>query len=199
MAVRRVFFFLEDYIIGSGYSLNMLPSPSIFPLRDDSICRDPGCNWSLREAHWNAWPDSVLYGGFNFLSAPCFSVRACVFVSERKTISPSLSFLMTEPSSSWWREFPPVRAVQALGVGACPLLHPARRKLHTHELSCQLSKVSTGTALCLIYNYIKKKNPSLWSCARIWKTLTPLTFLIKSIRSCLNNQQVWPIGNSGVV
>lgn len=37
-----------------------------------------------------------------------------------------------------------MRAVQALGVGACPVVHPTGWKLHAHDLSHQLSKVSVG-------------------------------------------------------
>lgn len=42
-----------------------------------------------------------------------------------------------------------MRAVQALGVGASPVVHPAGWKLHAHDLSHQLSKVSAGIIFSL--------------------------------------------------
>lgn len=44
--------------------------------RYNSVCRDPGCDWSLRQAHWDAWSHPVFYGWlvFSQLCAFCESV-----------------------------------------------------------------------------------------------------------------------------
>lgn len=146
----------------------LLNYPQRVLFRYTSLCRDPGCDWSLCEAQRDAWLDSVLHGGLsssfftNQLFALCPAYCTCVFVNRILVCSMTWVFIR----------------VCGLSAGRRSVSSPLSRQMETSfswTITSALKSRNLHTTGCVTSNCIQIKDPwqpylsSVWSWARIWR------------------------------